>query len=229
MRGLGSYRHFGMRSKWLEEFFENPRRWWRENSLGPVQFVAMRLYLKDTGIVDEKGALTSIGEALRKCGAHDPTIRIFIWSRLYWRSVIFNLYSKLPWGNTYKRAEIVSYFLEKTGNSERTVDNGILSLLETLKHSPLMDMGLGRPIFKERKVVAVEKEGLNLGERFVERAVVSSIFNALEFGKYVDLKTMEFEGSPVEVFGIGKYEAVGMASKVRLNKGLKDYLEEWCS
>ncbi|RLI79168.1 phosphoadenosine phosphosulfate reductase, partial [Archaeoglobales archaeon] len=41
---------FGIRKEWLEEFFSDPEKWWVENSLGPVQFEAMKLWLIDAEI-----------------------------------------------------------------------------------------------------------------------------------------------------------------------------------
>ncbi|RKX54665.1 MAG: hypothetical protein DRP30_01635 [Thermotoga sp.] len=90
-------------------------------------------------------------------------------------------------------------------------------------------MGIGKPVLVGRKVIAIEKMGLVLDEEYVRRAVVISAHNALKFGKSVDLKTLKFEGSPMEVFGIGEYEALGIVSKMGEIRRIEDCLKEWCS
>ncbi|RKX52452.1 MAG: hypothetical protein DRP30_06155, partial [Thermotoga sp.] len=67
----GRYKHFGLRKKWLDEFFREYPNWFKENGLGPVQFSAMKLWLIDAGIL-ENNTLTQLGEELSKLGAQSP-------------------------------------------------------------------------------------------------------------------------------------------------------------
>jgi phosphoadenosine phosphosulfate reductase len=63
MKGLNRYQHFGMRTIWLHDYFQDPEHWWHENSLGNRQFEAMRVWLREAEIVS-RNKITQLGSTL---------------------------------------------------------------------------------------------------------------------------------------------------------------------
>ena len=160
-KGFSSYKTFGIRKGWLEEFFRDPEKWWTENTLGPVQFEAMRKWLSDAEIIDSKRArVTETGKILREIGADDLFTWAVIWTNLAKNSSLISWYvNNLEWGKTYTREEL----LELMGDnlSLATRKNGLQSLVELFRDTPLgEDLGVEIPEFKGRKCVAIYKKGL---------------------------------------------------------------------
>ena len=109
---VGGYKTFGIRKKWLEEFFSDPEKWWVENSLGPIQLEAMRLWLIDAEIIavkkNKEHVLTETGKILKEIGTSDIFTWAVIWTNLAKNSSLVSWYvSELEWGRTYSREELI--------------------------------------------------------------------------------------------------------------------------
>jgi phosphoadenosine phosphosulfate reductase len=165
IKKIGNYKHFGIRKEWLEEFFEDPDRWWTENSLGPVQFEAMRRWLVDAEIITDRSkgfTLTDIGKLLREIGADDTFTWAVIWTNLARNSSLISWYvSELEWGKTYSRDELLELMGDKLSIATRK--NGLQSLIELFKYSPIgYELEIGIPIIKRGRCVAILKKGVSL-------------------------------------------------------------------
>ncbi len=161
IKKIGNYKHFGIRKEWLEEFFEDPDKWWTENSLGPVQFEAMRRWLVDAEIITgrSKGfTLTETGKLLREIGVDDTFTWAVIWTNLARNSSLISWYvSELEWGKTYSRDELLGLMGDNLSIATRK--NGLQSLIELFSKSPIgSELKLG-VVHREKRVVKIEKRG----------------------------------------------------------------------
>ncbi len=59
-KGFKRYQTFGLRQHWLEDFLKRGEDWLRNNTLGPIQKIAMHYYLRDAELLDKKGQLTKL-------------------------------------------------------------------------------------------------------------------------------------------------------------------------
>ncbi len=160
LKKIGNYKHFGIRKGWLEEFFRDPEKWWTENTLGPVQFEAMRKWLSDAEIIDSKRArVTETGKILREIGADDLFTWAVIWTNLAKNSSLISWYvNNLEWGKTYTREEL----LELMGDnlSLATRKNGLQSLVELLEKTPIGNaLRVGIIIREGNKFKKIQKLG----------------------------------------------------------------------
>ena len=154
---------FGIRKEWLEEFFSDPEKWWVENSLGPVQFEAMKLWLIDAEIIavnENVRTLTEIGRILKKLGANNLLTWNILWVNLAENSPLIKWYiQKLRWGETYSREEL----FDALGDTyrERTKKNAITALFQVFKYTPFGDeLYTGVPIKRGKTIIAIEKKGV---------------------------------------------------------------------
>lgn len=200
-RGFSSYKTFGIREGWMREFFENPEKWWVENSsgkgsLGPAQFESMRRWLSEAEIFDTKnGVLTETGKLLREIGVDDDFTWAVIWTNLARNSGLISWYLNLEWGRTYTRDELLDLMGDDLSLATRK--NGLQSLVELFRHTPLGEgFGLGILKFKGRKCVGILKRGVELTPKLKFPLPVVAYFLC----KYSELAgTNEFELS--EIYG----------------------------
>jgi phosphoadenosine phosphosulfate reductase len=200
---LKTYQHFGMRKKWLDEFFSDPEGWWRENSLGPCQFDAMKAWLAD-GELSVANKISELGKALSRLGGTDSPLTWFvIWCNLARNSSLINWYvTQVPWHRSYSREELVELLPERLSRSTR--ENGVRALIGLLRDTPLgSDLGMGRVEGDGSGTKAVIKEGARQAPAL---AILYSLYRYAESqGRYnlslAELSSGAPEG-PVAVFGV---------------------------
>ena len=215
MKGFGKYKHFGIRKKWLEEFFSDPEKWWVENSLGPIQLEAMRLWLIDAEIIavkkNKEHVLTETGKILKEIGTSDIFTWAVIWTNLAKNSSLVSWYvSELEWGRTYSREELISLMGDKLSKS--TKNNGLLSLAEIFNHTPIgSDLEVGIVHRKGRAITKIEKKGL-IYEKEIKIDPIIILYSLYRLSEkenryYYSISYLyndSFKEGPFKLFGISK-------------------------
>jgi len=203
---LRTYQHFGMRKRWLDEFFEGPEAWWSQNSLGNRQFQAMRAWLMDCELI-ANNTITAIGESLRKRGTDDPLVWLVIWTNLVRGSTLIRWYIRtVSWGATYSKPDLIDMLPDKFSLSTR--DNAIKALVSCLRDTPLgKELGLGRVDQVGKRTKAVIKEGANT---LPSLAILYSLYRYAEAeGRFAltisELVRSSAEG-PCALFGVRENE-----------------------
>ena len=150
LKGMNRYQHFGFRSAWLEHFFEEGNDCWSSKELGNRQYDALKVYLKESNIIDanpstsKNGQITDLGKKLAELGPFHPFVWAVIWTNLAYNSTLMKWYLlHVPTGETLDKPELVSMIDDMYSVSTRT--NAITSLAETFIHSPIgstLEMGI---------------------------------------------------------------------------------------
>ena len=153
LRGMNRYQHFGLRSAWVEHFFDEGNDCWSSKELGNRQYDALKVYLKESEIIDvnpstnKNGQITELGEMLMQLGAFHPFVWSCIWVNLAYNSTLVKWYLLcVPNGETYDKPELISMIDDMY--SESTRSNAITSLAETFVYSPIgasLEMGIPIP------------------------------------------------------------------------------------
>lgn len=158
VKRLNTYQQFGMRKQWLAEYLKDPEGWWTAHTLGNRQFEAMRVWLREAGLV-ESHQVTRLGERLRQLGADHPLTWGVIWTNLAHNSALVHWYvHQVGWGTTWTKQGLVELLPDDYGR--RTRENAVDALVELFRHSPLGEqLGLGQVEIKGRVVKTVTKRG----------------------------------------------------------------------
>lgn len=223
LKGLNRYQHFGMRKPWLEEYFRDPENWWHKNTLGPRQFEAMRVWLREAEIV-AGNKITPLGERLREWGTENLLTWAVIWTNLARNSTLVGWYvHNIPWGSSYSKKELVGLLDESLAQSSR--ENAITALIELLKHTPLgKELGLGEVEIKGRQTGAVNKRGW---EHVPALAVLYALYRYAErIGRHGFSLSELLNGAPegpYMLFGVSQDRLAGML------RAISSHWERWLS
>lgn len=151
---------FGLRQEWLA-FYLSDRQGWRQRScLGNRQVQSLVTWLRTTGVEDDEGILTALGEQFAIRG----TACLPLWEIL-WVNVVFNFptacwYVHLgqgEWTTTELRARLMATVPRL---AERTASNAIMELAGVLEHTPVgegLQQGVVTPS-RPRRVLRRGKE-----------------------------------------------------------------------
>jgi len=134
------YRTFGLREEWLNSFFLHGENWLKENTLGPYQLKALIRYLKEAELLDKKKKPTPLFFLLSRLFKEGKTALVWqvVWVNLCLNSDLFSWYAKsIPWGERFKKTELVRLLQEEKNLAERTARNAVNSLTNTFENSPL--------------------------------------------------------------------------------------------
>jgi len=196
------YATFGLRQEWLESFLDYQETWFKENTLGPRQVSAMKNFLKDAELINEKKEPTELSRLLAKLKEKDLSlVWQVVWVNLCLNSGLFNWYSKsVPWGKEFNKKELVAELQEDIGVKERTATNAVNSLTNTFNNSPL-GKWFGEKISRTTYV----KKGLENPNLF---AVAYSLYKLLE-REGIEKLTVEdlytsLQSGPYKHFGLSK-------------------------
>lgn len=153
LKGMNRYQHFGLRSAWVEHFFEEGNDCWSSKELGNRQYDALKVYLKECEIIDinpntsKNGQITELGNLLMELGPFHPFVWAVMWVNLAYNSTLIKWYLLcVPTGETYDKNELVDMIDDVY--SESTRSNAITSLAETFVNSPIgasLEMGIPLP------------------------------------------------------------------------------------
>jgi len=134
------YRTFGLREEWLRNFLLYGEGWLKDNTLGPYQLKALVRYLKEAELLNREKRPTPLFYRLSELLKEGKTSLIWqvVWVNLCVNSPLFGWYVKrIPWGEKFKKTEIVKLLKEEKNLAERTARNAVNSLTNTFENSPL--------------------------------------------------------------------------------------------
>lgn len=214
MKGINAYQTFGMSKAWLDEYLADPAGWWKQNSLGPRQFEAMKVWLDHAGVMDRPSTdLTALGCRIKALGTGSLLAWAAIWVQLARRSVLVRWYAtQVPFGASYTKDELISTLGD--GLSPRTLSNALTSLFRLLESTPLgRDLHLGEVIRSGRAIASIAKYRANGIDP------VAVLYSLYEYAEHIDRHAFSLseivettQGGPVCLFGVSRD---GLAAALR--------------
>jgi Ferredoxin len=210
LKGMNRYQTFGLRRGWLQRYLSSPDDFWTSGGLGNRQFDSVKVWFREAGIISGM-QMTELGQMMATLGSDHPVTWAAIWTNLAHNSTIVKWYVTQPnWGGDYSKDNLVDLLGDFYSLSTR--ENAVQSLIETLKHSPLGEMGMGQLTFKGKSVSNISKKGWSLPERM---ALIYSLYvYAEKAGEYeftlsslqmpFDLSSQAL--SPQIIFGVDREE-----------------------
>lgn len=157
------YGTFGLRKEWIFQFLNKGYEFWENNDLGPKQRDAFVYYLKHSELINNKDkSLTKLFFILRDIlvseGINSLTLWGVLWVNLCFNSLLFRFWLSLNPGK-YSRNDLLQMMIREYGKNNRTVINGLLSLIGTFERTPIgVDLKQGI-VIKEGRSRVVIKEG----------------------------------------------------------------------
>lgn len=135
-----SYKSFGLREQWLNNYLSSPDDYWTTNNLARPMLDSFRAWLRDAELLDIKGNITPFGQAAIRIHKTNPS--------LVWELVFVNLAHNsfmVRWfvrhiaiGGAYSKKQITDQVVAvATGVSPATVSHAAGALLGLLKSSPV--------------------------------------------------------------------------------------------
>ena len=138
LKGINRYQHFGLRSSWLEHFFEHKENCFTMGKLGTRQYDALKIWLREGGLLDKSGVPTELFYKLQPLGASNPLTWAIIWTNLAYSSKIVKWYMfNACAGEIYSKSDLI--FMLGEDYSKSTRDNAVTALFEILRKSPIGD------------------------------------------------------------------------------------------
>jgi len=142
LKGMNRYQTFGFRKPWLEHFFEYKSDCFTMGQLGNRQYDSLKVWLRESGLLsiankgEKTGMPTPLFEKLEPLGPFNPLTWAVIWANLAYNSIIVKWYMLYaPSGEVYEKNELV--FMLGDDYHQKTRENAVAALLETLRHSPI--------------------------------------------------------------------------------------------
>ncbi len=197
----------------------------------------MKRWLIDAEIIEktrEGFKLTDLGKKLAKIGAESLFTWAVIWTNLARNSSLVRWYvTELEWGKKYTREELLQLMGDKL--SKTTKENGIQSLSELFRHSPLgYELELGVPLSKsgdrffgdsKDNLHALEKKGAEEVAEEIKEAILYSLYRLKDIkGDHFTVTYLEeyADEGPMRLFGIkrGKMESILRL----LNETMRDWI-----
>lgn len=142
LKGMNRYQTFGFRAPWLQQFFDYGTDCFTLGILGNRQYDALRVWLREAGLISsgnkpsEVGKSTELCEKLKMRDAYDPFVWAVLWTNLAYTSTIIKWYMlNAEVGGQFDKTELV--LMLGDDYAEKTRENAVSSLLDTLKSSPV--------------------------------------------------------------------------------------------
>ncbi len=209
IKGLSNYKGFGFRKDWLEHFIKLGDDLWNTNTLGVPKYVALKIWLRESELT-ENNTLTPSGTVICEWGANDIKTWAIILNNLAYNSNIIKWYiQNTELGKAYSMEEI--FIILGDNYSSSTKENGIKSLKETFRYSPIgTELGVGICEIKGNAVVSITRRPWANPEPLV---ILYSLYKFAEKSdgyysftlSYLCDETIERVGiSPMQIFGITK-------------------------
>jgi len=162
-KGLTIYHGFGLRKEWLELFFQKPGDWVTTSNLGSVQFEDMRLWLRDSGLIENRDSNihkkadyvpSSLVMKLQQIGSGSVATWAVLLTNLADSVAVLNWFIKsISWGTVFNKQDLIKK-LDETyeGLTERTRKNAVTTLFDLLRRSPIGDeLGLAKQIGESKR------------------------------------------------------------------------------
>ena len=206
--GFGRYSTFGMRSEWLEQFFEGLSSWFVNNNLGNKQEESMKAWLRDSELMN-KNEITDLAKSLSKIRIVDYKFVLeVILVNLYYHSSPLRWYlDRISWGDSLRLNDLYERVKNDTETiSQRTVESGILSLVNLLEKNPIgkeLRIGIVEKVKNQRTIRKYGTDEIN------PLAIAYAIYKTSEDLKRYNFTvsefySKEFKGGPYKIFGISR-------------------------
>ncbi|MEM2661513.1 MAG: hypothetical protein QXS74_09365 [Nitrososphaeria archaeon] len=161
--GLNIHCGFGLRKKWLEEYFSHSESF--SQLLGNKQFSSLKSWLKTLGIEGQNKDSKELLSNIRFLGLKN----LATWE-IFWINIVFNFrpakcyvfktYDEIWTNRAYTTSQLrdllLSYYPMK---SPRTISNAILELVGTLEYTPIGDKLRQGKVLRKGRAREVIREG----------------------------------------------------------------------
>ncbi|NPV88932.1 phosphoadenosine phosphosulfate reductase family protein [Coprothermobacteraceae bacterium] len=208
-QNLDRYRTFGLRREWLNMFLSQENFSLKDSTLGPKQKESLKRWLTEGGLLNpSNNTPTHLAEILRE-RADELDSWSIVWVNLYYSSPLIEWYTdRIPFGSVLQREDLMSQLRSDfPASSDRTLQNALTSLFQTLEDTPLgAQLKLGIVQKSSVRTKTISKIGTDNPPTV---AVVYSLFSlAKHLGRYdftiADLYKPEVKGGPYRLFGVSK-------------------------
>jgi len=223
MKGLNRYQHFGMRKKWLQDYFKDPNNWWRENDLGNRQFEAMKVWLRECEILI-KNEISQLGYKLMNLGVESNLCWAILWTNLARNSALIKLYvTSVSWSSTYHKNQLIEMLDKNLASSSRK--NAITALVGLLRDTPLGNiLHLGEIRSSNTRSVIITKRGWDTPDPL---AILYSLYRYAEKNNKYNLSLSELFREASE--GPHALYGISYTDLVRFLKGMSSRYDKWLS
>lgn len=180
INGFNRYKTFGLRLDWIKIYFENPETFWENDRMGKIMFEAFTFLGREICLIDESKKPVANFEKLSSLGADDLKLWGVFWVNLAYNSPLFSSFvRKVEYNFDCDNNSLMNIL----GNSlnERTRQNGLKSLKDTFKSSPIgEELGQGICQMKGRQVISITRTAWKNPEPLV------ILYSLYQFAEHAD-------------------------------------------
>lgn len=202
---IKSYKNFGLRDEWVDEFVCDPENFWESTLLGSAMFDSFKAWSKDIGLLDTKNKCTKFGEILQNIYKDNPSLFWeIVWINLTYTSFIVNRFASLikP-GTTFDKKSLADTIsASESVSSLTTLNNAVGALIDMLKNSPIGE-DLEQGLNNEKKRLRQSYDDLS-AEALAYSLYVYGEKNGTHEFRVSDLYQPDVECGPYIEFGISK-------------------------
>lgn len=142
LANIDRYKNFGFREEWLENYLIDLDDYWTSNhGLNETyQIPALKCWLKDAEIIDDKNNVTELGKTLASIREDNPDlVWEIVWINLCYNSFIVNWFAKNIKRDATYSAKLMEELIgdQYSGYKAKTIHNAVYQLMRTLKESPV--------------------------------------------------------------------------------------------
>lgn len=137
---IHSYKNFGLRDEWIDEYSKDTQGFWIDNTLGTAQIESFKAWLRDAEIIDSKNKLTPLGKTMIKIYDFNP---ILFWEiafiNLSYNSFIVSWFTSNVLESQIYSPKIIKEEISNQGYSASitTIGNAASALFDMIKKSPI--------------------------------------------------------------------------------------------
>ncbi|HPU43868.1 MAG TPA: phosphoadenosine phosphosulfate reductase family protein [Dictyoglomaceae bacterium] len=210
--GIDRYSTFGLKEEWLKSFLFNGEKWFTNNNLGPKQFKAFIVWLKESEILKKQSSnyeMSDLGIILSKIFNRDEIlVWKILWINLFYNSRIVNWYlNNVRWNTRSSKNELKEKLkISFPHLSENTLNNPLDALFYSFNNnrifSEVLRLGIVEKVGRERYIRKMGSNDIH------PMAVLYSLYRyAISKNKY-KLTVSELyreenkDGGPYLIFGI---------------------------
>lgn len=207
---IDRYKNFGLREDWVENYLMEGNDFWTSNhGLNQTyQVPALRAWLRDAEIIDDKNNITELGQILADNRVNFPDlVWEIIWINLSHNSFIINWFNcNVPANSNYTFKGFEVMIQEQyDAYKEKTVHNAVYQLQRILKESPVGS--------NMNQMVQVDKTTFrrNQYEELSPEALAYSIYKYAKSKNIYSLRVADFYDPEVS-FGPAKEFAISKSA-----------------
>ena len=205
MAGISGYGTFGLRQEWLSEFFVFLDDYWDNNTLGKKQVPAVKAWLKDSLIIDEKNNVTDLGRYLSVLYQDMPDlVWEIIWINLSNESPLVSWFiNNIELNTNYSKNSLVEMYREQYQEGQTTFEYSLQALFNMFSNSPIGEqfcqkVEINKSDFQRNSYDDLSREAIAYSlYKFAEKSNIKSM-------RVADLYTKDNSHGIYKEFGISK-------------------------